>query len=154
MCQRIPINNGAVVLVDDQDYALVSNHRWYCKPGKITSYAQTVVKGHCFRMHRLIMAAQPGQQVDHIDGNGLNNTRANLRIVTNSQNSMNRRKIRNASSQYKGVAWFTKAGCWCAYIWVSGRNKHLGKFKYEAAAARAYDAAARQYFGEFARTNF
>lgn len=103
------------------------------------------------QMHRLII---PGvTRIDHRDGNGLNNTRANLRAATSAENNHNRRSNIGTTSIYKGVCRIP-ADRWRAYIWVRSRQHSLGCFVSETAAARAYDAAAREAFGAYARVNF
>lgn len=95
------------------------------------------------------------EELDHIDHNGLNNTIDNLRIVTHQQNSMNRRKRNtNTSSHYKNVYWAKDRSKWRADIMLNGKHIHLGQFSVETDAARAVDAAAKLYFGEYANLNF
>lgn len=156
--REIPLTQGQVALVDDEDLELVNKYKWSCRPGKRTFYAQaaTRIKGrnYCVKMHRVIMHVPTSQQVDHIDGDGLNNQKSNLRLCNNSENAMNRRKRLNTSSKYKGVSWWTARQRWVADIWLSGKNVRLGTFQQEIEAARVYDAAARIHFGQFAKTNF
>ncbi len=92
--------------------------------------------------------------IDHRDGNGLNNQRHNLRPATTAQNSRNRGRCRNNTSGYKGVTWYKPQRKWLASISIDGRRKHLGYFASKLDAALAYDAAAREYHGDFARLNF
>lgn len=107
-------------------------------------------------LHRLIAGCRStAEQVDHISCDGWDNRRSNLRLATNQQNSFNARKTtKPTSSRFKGVYWSRRAKGWAAQIKVNGKAKFLGCHKVEEEAARVYDAAARQYFGEFARTNF
>lgn len=105
-------------------------------------------------MHRLIMLAPKGLQVDHIDGNGLNNTRANLRLCERSLNNVNRRLGYTPKSGFRGVYQDTGGPLFYARIWSGGSAKRLGYFRNAEEAARAYDAAAVQEFGEFAVLNF
>lgn len=109
-------------------------------------------------MHRAILSRVLGRElsssevVDHIDGDGLNNSRSNLRLATRHENARNRTANLNGSG-YKGVSWNKNHGAWSARIFLSGKNRHLGYFTSIAAAAAAYDIAASEAFGEFARLN-
>ena len=106
-------------------------------------------------MHREITAAPNGLMVDHINHNGLDNRRANLRFATATQNGWNSRRGANlGSSKYKGVSWDKKAKKWCAILYYKGGRKHLGYFKSEKTAAKIYDKAAKEHRGEYAFLNF
>jgi hypothetical protein len=150
--ERIPLVNGrGFALVDDADVPLVSRHRWYLLAASHTNYAWTKVSGRTVYMHGLIMG-QPG--IDHIDHDGLNNQRSNLRPATGSQNNANSGPRAGAASPYKGVFRRDARTGWRAQIRIARRNVHLGSFTTEEDAARAYDAAALAEYGEFARLNF
>lgn len=158
---------GRVAAVDLGDYDLVMQYRWHVqdqerrREGRLPlAYAKTYVgmKGPGGRkrisMHTLITGYA---EVDHWDGNGLNNRRGNLRDATHAQNMGNARKQPGCSSQFKGVYWSQKKtgnGKWQAYIEVNRHKRYLGRFEIEDDAARAYDAAALEAWGEFARLNF
>lgn len=103
-------------------------------------------------IHRVIMNAQKGQLIDHINHDGLDNRRCNLRICTHTQNNINRRKFKGASV-FKGVSWCTRLNRWRAQIRPSGCSIYLGYFKHEKDAARAYNEKAKEMFGEFACLN-
>ena len=151
---------GRVALVDDGDYPLVSQHKWYVReekrrgrsrgPYAITNVTRDGERTTLF-MHNLIMGRT---WIDHANGNGLDNQRSNLRSATNIQNMRNRLPNINHSSQYKGVYWQTGRRVWVARIGYGGQRHDLGCFGDEEEAAKAYDAAAQAAFGEFARLNF
>lgn len=151
MTKQIPLNNKRgeplYVLVDDSDYPELSRYKWHLFAGH---YAGRT--GHIC-MHRQILNAPSHASVDHIDGNGLNNTRANLRLVTQSQNNMNARPRQNSTSRYKGVYWNKYHQKWYARIHVNGRGIYLGRYATQREAALAYNEAAKQHFGEYARLN-
>lgn len=153
-------NRHLVALVDDEDFEYLSQWNWCACKSKDTYYSHRVdttgEKRVKIRMHRLIMrVSDPETEVDHKDNNGLNNQKSNLRVATGSQNSRNRSVYkRPKSSRYKGVN-LHKAGKWVASIGLPGsRSQYLGWFVKEEDAAKAYDEAAKQYFGEFAKLNF
>lgn len=100
------------------------------------------------------MQPEDGFWVDHINGDTLDNRRSNLRLCTVSGNNHNRMKSKNNTSGYKGVSWLKQNQKWRAYIKVNSKDKHLGCYLDKEDAARAYDKAAKEYFGEFARLNF
>jgi HNH endonuclease/AP2 domain len=106
-------------------------------------------------MHRLILGLSPGdpEHVDHHDGDKLNNRRANLRIASVSQNLVNTRKRLETSSRFKGVSWHPQTQKWRAYVGVGGKLKHLGLFPTQWQAALAYNRAAKEIYGDFARPN-
>lgn len=152
-------NSDLIAIVDDESVALVGVDGWRLSHESDT---QTYAKRGKERMHRLVIGAQPGQIVDHIDGNGLNNVRSNLRFCTAKQNCINRRRsINQQAGRYKGVYFERDRDGYRAAIYTGsvnekGRTKkvYLGTFRDAVSAARAYDAAALRYFGEFAALNF
>lgn len=147
-CVRIDLGNGRFAVIDKSDEPLVAQYRWrYVEPG----YAHATIDGRPVPMHRLILGYPPkGVEVDHEDGDGLNNQRYNIRLCTRAENAKNRRSV-SGQSRFKGV-WKDKLA-WRATIRVDGRKIGLGSFQTQQAAARAYDSAARRYHGEFAATN-
>lgn len=157
--REILLTRGHIALVDDEDFSSLSLWKWSASSHKNVVYAvRNLYSGHTvtIKMHRIVMGLTAGdpRYVDHIDGNGLNNRRANLRICTGKQNQGNRRPNRNGSSQYKGVYWSKNRGKWNSQIGKNGKSQYIGCLKNEEEAARAYDEAAFEYFGGFARLNF
>lgn len=153
--KSILLNTGEVTLVNDIDFEfLLSFNSWYMlKKGK-TEYAQTKIKCKTTLMHRLIVERVLGYfkgEVDHEDGNGLNNQRSNSDEV---QNSANRGPPDNNTSGYKGVHWVNKMKKWQARIQISGTRFSLGHFNDPIEAAKAYDCAAKSTWKEFAWLNF
>lgn len=154
MTRLIPLTKGHFATVDDADYDWLSQWKWYAQTnGRGNNYAARVEHGKRVLMHRLVNATPDGLMTDHVDGNGLNNTRENLRSATALQNMMNRRG--NATSKVKG-AWFAKdqrgSRKWRAAIKLNGRTHYLGYFETASQAGTAYTEAARKYFGEFANS--
>lgn len=151
---KISLTQGQVALIDNEDYDLVRQYKWYVFKHRNTYYAASKNKElKTVRMHRLIINAPYGKQVDHINGNGLDNRKENLRLVDNNQNQWNRHNI-SGKSKYKGVHWNKANKKWHSQIRVYGKRLHLGYFKDEIEAARAYDKAAKDNFGEYAKLNF
>ncbi|MBB3213429.1 hypothetical protein FHW67_002721 [Herbaspirillum sp. Sphag1AN] len=150
----IPIYGGEKALVDDEDFERLSKYRWHLNDSGYAvrcDYSSGTLKN--IRMHHEVVTRQAGFDIDHIDGNRLNNQRSNLRECTRSQNLQNQSKKRGSTSKFKGVYWLKANKKWRAKIRVSGKSKCLGLYANESDAAKAYDAAAKHYFGEFACTN-
>lgn len=152
--KEIPLNHGKVAIVDDEDYALVmAGNKWHDKMYPCGHwYAQrTDNMRQCTEfMHRLIMNAPKGRHVDHINGNGLDNRRSNLRLATSSQNQMNRGAPKNNTTGYKGVHRSQTKGKWIAVIKARSKPHYLGTFKTPQSASEAYNRAAKELHGEFA----
>jgi hypothetical protein len=161
---RIPVKRGSEIFwatVDDEDYDLVRGRTWFVQTAKMTWYSCMYATTSAVRdgrettvsMHRLIMNPPPGTVVDHIDHNGLNNRRSNLRLATHAENTHWKRGRGGTASRFKGL-YRSQSGKWCALIECNGIREHLGSYDTEEQAARVYDFRARQLFGEFAYLNF
>jgi hypothetical protein len=162
MCKVIPLTQGKETIVDDEDYEILSRYKWRAFAGNhykrvfyAVRYLREKAKDRTIRMHREILNVPDGFYTDHIDGDGLNNRRSNLRICTVSQNGLNRRSHCKNRSGYKGVdhqRWW-KQMRWRARIQINGKRIHLGHYKTKEEAAAAYDHAARTLGGGFGRPN-
>lgn len=149
--KTVPLTQGQVALVDDEDFELVSKHKWYAAKRGYRFYAQRRVNRRIVQMHRLLTKAPTGLEVDHINGNTLDNRRSNLRLATRSQNEWNRNKQSNNTSGFKGVIF--SEGKYKARIRVFKKLYFLGSFEEKEKAALAYNNAAKKYHGEFANLN-
>jgi hypothetical protein len=144
------VNSDKVALVDDEDYAQVTQHRWLI--AHTTKHINYAYDGKGLYLHVLLMGEQAGKIIDHKDLDGLNNQRINMRFATRAQNIQNSRAQKGGASKYKGVAR------WGSNLWQAGIKFNyirygLGIFTDEKDAAKAYDQRALLLFGEFARTN-
>ena len=150
--REIPLTDGKVALVDDEDYEWLSQWPWKFRTiGR--GYAMRVEKSKWIMMHRVIMNAAKGELIGHRNGNTLDNRRVNLYRATRSTLGSQQRVHPGVHSRYRGVTWDRSNQRWRAQIKVQGKYKHLGYFTDEAAAAQAYDEAAARLFGPVAVTN-
>jgi len=149
--KTILMTNSGVALVDDDDYEFLSRITWY---SDTKGYARHRVRFSStevitLRMHRVIMKAGKGIEVDHIDGNKLNNQKFNLRFATDGENKRNQKMYRNNTSGLKGVTWHKDKKRWTVQIGLDGRKLWLGQFRDREDAAKCYADAAIKYHGEF-----
>lgn len=154
---RFILPTGQVVTIDDVDAPKLDGYGWTIERREHTLYVvgergPRVARERVY-LHRIIMAAKPGELIDHRDRDGLNNRRSNLRRSTKSGNAANTAKRGGGVSRYKGVGWDSRRKAWRARIMVDCHDYHLGYFDSEAAAAAAYDRAALSHFGEHAVLN-
>ena len=155
--KEIPLTRGLAATVDDEDFDRVSRYKWCAQVSDrktpVALRGKTADCPHRY-MHRFILDAKPGELVDHINGDTLDNRRANLRLCSNAENLRNRGATRTNRSGFKGVSWSRVGEAWIAQITVNYECVHLGYFKTKEDAAKAYDDAALRYHGEFAHLNF
>ena len=156
--RHIPLTKGKFTVVDPDDFETLSKCKWHVTKNGNTFYAKrnapTRKNTTPIYMHRCIIKVPPGHVVDHINHNGLDNRKANLRPATRAQNNRHSKKRRNTSSKYKGVNWYSREKRFVAKITTDGNTVTLGYFKDEIQAAKAYDKAAKKYHKEFAYLNF
>lgn len=144
----IPLTKGKFAKVDNDDFDKLKDHNWYISNGYVCNR-------RIGRIHRFIMNCNKDMVVDHKNHDTLDNRKSNLRICTNQNNVINARKRKkNVTSIYKGVSWANDRHKWRANICFNGKISRLGSFDNEIEAAKAYDAKAKELFGEFAKTNF
>ena len=144
-------------LIDDEDYEKVKDYRWYVVVDEDRRYVRAHEKKSenysKVRLHRLIMNYSGNMFVDHINGNGLDNRKENLRICTNSENNMNSIKRKKGTSVYKGVSFDKSRNKYESYITINKKKIHLGRYETEEQAAQAYNNVVENHFGRFARPN-
>ena len=147
--KTLEIKPGFVALVDDSDFDLLTARNWYISSRQNRHY----LKSGGLYFHHLVLPNSSSLDVDHINGNCLDNRRENLRLVTRSQNCANKVKSKSNTSGYKGVHFCIQTGKWRAIIMVKGKSKGLGRFATKEEAAQRYNQAACAYYGEHAKLN-
>lgn len=147
-CRYIPLSQGRFALVDASDYKWLNQWNWSAanKRGILYAVRSNGGKSH-IPMHREILKPAEGLEIDHLNGDGLDNRRSNLRIASRAENLRHRKTFRNNKSGFKGVTYIKTNGKWKATL-------NLGTFETPEQAARAYDEVIRKLFGRFAKTNF
>ena len=159
--KKILLTQGKITLVDDKDFPNFSKHKWYFKGGYGNGYAMRGLKrseggkkgDKMVSMHRLIMNAPEGFEVDHINGDKLDNRRVNLRICLKEENHRNRGLQSNNTSGFKGVSRRRDLKKWAVHVNVDGKKTSVGHFDDLKEAAKAYNKAALKYYGNYARLN-
>ncbi len=156
--RKIDLGLNRFTLVEPLDYYRIRHFKWFVQGNGSNLYAarSELTKDLCSKiiyLHRQLMSPPAGLVVDHHNCDSLDNRRANLRVVTQAVNMRNRRKRKNTSSRYIGVHFDKQRNKWSVHIRYNGKKLWLGRFDDEIAAARAYDAAAKKYFGGYARIN-
>lgn len=145
---EIELSRGLKTLIDDEDFERVSKHKWYSHDTKSGFYAATNIARKCVYLHTFLMCSPKGKEVDHINGNKLDNRKENLRLVTHQQNSFNSESRKELP---KGVCFDKQTGKYIAQIMYNGKNIKIGRFKTILEASQEYDKKAHILFGEYAR---
>lgn len=152
--REIQLTQGKVAIVDDEDFESLNQFKWCAFKHRNTYYAaRNIIVGDRWKtllMHREIMEATKGVQVDHRNGDGLFNCKKNLRHCTNQENQRNRHSQKNNKLHIKGVRWCKSASKFKSQIGIGGKTIHLGYFNVLGDADSAYRIAEEKYFGEFA----
>jgi hypothetical protein len=148
--KQIKLTKDKFAMVDDEDFEFINQWKWSCAKG--IKYAARRTNNRIIYMHRLITNCPEKLEVDHINRDGLDNRKVNLRICTSAENRKNHKILSNNKSGYNGVSK-TPFNTWHTCISLNGKTIHLGTYKNVVDAALAYNVAANHYFGEFARLN-
>ncbi len=160
--RKIELTQGQFAVIDDDDYDRISSHKWYAKKNnvkcKVVYYAATNItilgKRTTIRMHQFILGSSPnGKEIDHADGNTLNNQKHNLRFCTRTQNLYNAIGSPYSATKHKGITFNNKSNMYRVRISINGKSTHIGCFKKIEDAICVYNNAALKYHGEFARLN-
>lgn len=153
--KKIPLSQGQFALIDDEDFSIVSQHKWYAYKNRYTFYVRTNVLNKGIRgtllLHRLLLNAKNVEQIDHKDRNGLNNQRNNIRICSASENMINR--IFKNSTGFRGVFKIKKTGRFTGAIQVDKKRVTVGCYATAKEAALAYNNMARKIHGDCAILN-
>jgi hypothetical protein len=153
--KTIELSQGKVAIVDDQDYEWLSQWKWYyCKGYAVRKAPREKKRERVIQMHREILKTPVGMETDHINHNTIDNRRENLRACSHTQNQGNSKIRIDNTSGFKGVSFSKLSKKWCSTIRYGKFRKNLGLYDRPEDAAIAYDRAAKEYFGEFARLNF
>jgi len=149
----VPLTQGKHAIVSREDAERVCRYKWCAVRTGRLFYAVSSIEGKMVYMHRFLVTATQPHEVDHINHDGLDNTRQNLRVATHQQNIRNARKRKGCTSRFKGVSFHAETRKWQAHFYKNGKSIGLGLFASEEAAALAYNAAASAEYGEFALLN-
>jgi hypothetical protein len=157
MTKTIPLSRGLFAIVDDCDFNEMSKFKWCAQEDDHTYYAvrseKHIGKTKVIRMHRSILNPSDDMVIDHINGNGLDNRRENIRACSIKENCRNYKMPKTNTSGVKGAVFDKRRGKWQVHIKVDRLNKHIGYFDSLEDAAKAYNEAAKKYHGEFAKLN-
>lgn len=145
----IELTQGKRAIVDDEDYEELSKCKWYAYTDGYNWYAGHKVNKRIASMHRTVMKTSPDMETDHINGDGLDNRKSNLRVCKKSENKLNLKKYRTNTSGYKGVCWYPQTNKWKAQIQVNKKHIALGYFFSKEDAYKAYCDASKELHGEF-----
>lgn len=145
---KIELTQGQFALIDDEDFPIVAPYKWCAHKIGDTYYAATCAKdGRIFHMHSLLLHREHGQEIDHINRDGRDNRRCNIRLVSRAENNLNKPLQKNSSTGLKGVYWNDVNKCWYAKITVGNKQKYLGSYQTKEAALAARQIAEVEAYG-------
>lgn len=150
--KKIQLSQNKKSIIDDEDYERLNQWKWSFHNGGY-GVRTTWPDNKAVLLHRIVMNCPDNMEVDHINGNKLDNRKENLRVCTARENRLNRKKSKNKTSKYKGVHWNKDNSKWRAKITVNDKSISLGCFITELEAAEAYNKSALTYFGKYAKLN-
>lgn len=151
---EIPLTNSTLIaVIDDEDYINIGGYNWQLNKHTRTYFATSTICGKPTMLHYMIWPHKEGFEIDHRDGNGLNNQKSNFRYATHAQNNANKGLTIANTSGYKGICFDRRRNKWQAKICINYKQMGLGNYATKEEAARAYNLAAIKYHGEFARLN-
>ena len=149
---KIPLTKGKEAIIDNESLRLVGNFKWMF--ARYPSRRGGKLSDKTIHMHQILMWCPNKYEVDHINGDKLDNRLCNLRIATHQQNIFNKPPTKQNKSGYKGVSWDKRRGKWVTSVFISGKEVYKKRFLSKKEAAKAYDKKAKELFGEFAYLNF
>jgi hypothetical protein len=150
--KKIKLTQGKYTTVDDEDFVSLNKYKWYATKKFKTYYAVRSLKnGSKIQMHRVILNTPENMETDHVDGDGLNNQKNNLRACTHSENQSNKSKYVNNTTGYKGLSWCERNKKWLVRISVNKKRFYLGHFKSKKEASEVYNIACLKKHGKFAK---
>lgn len=152
--RTISLTQDKFTLVDDEDFDLLNQYKWFWTRNKWGGYAGRRKEGKTILMHRFIMNSPKGMEIDHANNDSLDNRRSNLRICSRSENMQNMSIPSHNTSGFKGVVWHKIAKKWMVQIKKDKKRQYLGLYKDKLEAAHRYDEIAEQIFGKYAKLNF
>ncbi len=157
--KKISLSQGKNAIVDDEDFDYLNQWKWYAREDYQAFYASRNLrmgngKRKTISIHNILMGKKRGKVIDHINNNGLDNRKENLRFCTNRENTWNQRKKYGQSSRFKGVSWSSLKKLWIVQITLNGKVIKLAECKNERKAGKIYDTYATKMFGKFALINY
>ena len=151
--KKIKLTRGKFAIVDSEDFEWLNQWKWHAGKGGKYAARKIYPSERVIYMHRLLMNTPENMETDHVNGNGLDNRKKNLRVCTGAENRMNHKLLSTNKSGFNGVSWNKDIRKWSVCISVKAKTIHGGEFKDIIEAAKKYNELAKKYFGKYARYN-